>query len=202
MTGDTRETILLTAERLFAERGFGVSLREIGAAAGQRNHSAVQYHFGTKERLARALYEYRMVPLNQRRMALIEEIHATDREHDIPSLVDAYVRPLAEYVLLHRGASWYLRFIARHSLSGLAPYWPFPEDYTRGITMLTDMLTAALPGLSAVRLSTMNLHLSMVLAGLELQLEDHAFSESQAREVIDDLFTTMGAILTAPARAV
>jgi AcrR family transcriptional regulator len=35
----TRERLLVTAERLFAERGVaGVSLREIGAAAGQRNN--------------------------------------------------------------------------------------------------------------------------------------------------------------------
>ena len=35
---DTRERILDTAERLYAERGLdGVSMREIGEAAGQRN---------------------------------------------------------------------------------------------------------------------------------------------------------------------
>ena len=45
----TKEQIVLAAEGLFAERGIeGVSLRQIGTAAGNGNNSAVQYHFGTK----------------------------------------------------------------------------------------------------------------------------------------------------------
>ncbi len=55
-----REQMILAAERLIAERGIdAVSLREIGATAGQRNNSAAQYHFGTKEGLVAAIYEYR-----------------------------------------------------------------------------------------------------------------------------------------------
>jgi AcrR family transcriptional regulator len=54
----TKEQIVLAAEGLFAERGIeGVSLRQIGAAAGNGNNSAVQYHFGTKERLVQAVFE-------------------------------------------------------------------------------------------------------------------------------------------------
>ena len=36
-----RELLMDTAETLIAERGMGVSLREIAARAGQRNNSAV-----------------------------------------------------------------------------------------------------------------------------------------------------------------
>lgn len=44
--------LLLTAERLFAQRGCdGVSLREIAQEAGSRNNNAVQYHFGSREEL-------------------------------------------------------------------------------------------------------------------------------------------------------
>ena len=49
--------MMLAGEQLFAERGFrGVSLREIGLAAGQRNNSAAQYHFGSRlgERVERS----------------------------------------------------------------------------------------------------------------------------------------------------
>jgi AcrR family transcriptional regulator len=195
---ETAETILLAAERLFAERGFGVSLREIGVAAGQRNHSAVQYHFGTRDRLVGALYEYRMVPLNRRRLALIGELRAAGLEGDTSALVDAYIRPLAEHVLSRRGESWYMRFIARHALSGAPPKWPFPEQYASGIAALTDMLIAAVGDLPRVRRNSMNLHLTMVLASLEQQLDDPAFTTAQAGKVIDDLFRTTVAILTAP----
>ena len=46
-TRDGRTRLLDSAERLFAERGVdGPSLRDINTAAGQRNASGVQYHFG------------------------------------------------------------------------------------------------------------------------------------------------------------
>ena len=46
----TRAWIVAAAERLFADIGIdATSLAEINKAAGQRNRSAVQYHFGDKE---------------------------------------------------------------------------------------------------------------------------------------------------------
>jgi len=56
----TRELILVTAERLFAERGIAaVPLRDIGIAAGQKNNVAVQYHFGDRETLVREVARFR-----------------------------------------------------------------------------------------------------------------------------------------------
>lgn len=50
----TRDLILDTAERRFAERGFaGVSVREIAADAGLKNQASLYHHFKNK----RALYE-------------------------------------------------------------------------------------------------------------------------------------------------
>jgi AcrR family transcriptional regulator len=55
---DPRLSLLRAAEKLFTERGIDrVSLREIAAAAGQRNHSAAQYHFENKRELVEALLE-------------------------------------------------------------------------------------------------------------------------------------------------
>jgi AcrR family transcriptional regulator len=89
----TKEQIVLVAERLFAERGIdGVSLRQIGAAAGNGNNSAVQYHFGTKERLLRAVFEYRLPWLSERGALLIAELHPTD----LRSSVECAARPLLE----------------------------------------------------------------------------------------------------------
>jgi len=44
----------MTAEQLFAEHGIAaVPLRDIGTAAGQKNHAVVQHHFGDRECLVR-----------------------------------------------------------------------------------------------------------------------------------------------------
>ena len=52
---DSKTAILTAAERMIAERGVDVPLREIGAAADQRNNSAVQYHFKTRAGLVEAI---------------------------------------------------------------------------------------------------------------------------------------------------
>ena len=55
-TQETRRRIIDTAERLFAERGVEItSLVEIAKAAGQKNRSALQYHFTNKEGLLNAV---------------------------------------------------------------------------------------------------------------------------------------------------
>jgi AcrR family transcriptional regulator len=191
------EKILGAAERLFAERGFEVSLREIAAAAGQRNHSAVQYHFGGRAGLIDALYEYRMAPLNRRRRELLAEILAAGRDRDLPALVHAYLAPLAEHVLAHRGTSWYLRFTSRYVLAGGGRAWPFSSDHYAGMTELAGLLTGLLPDLTGERLRVVGLHAVMVLADLEQRFGAPDFDDAHATAAIADLVTTTQAVLTA-----
>ncbi|MDX6742208.1 TetR/AcrR family transcriptional regulator [Actinocorallia sp. A-T 12471] len=192
-----REKILNAAERLFAERGFEVSLREIAGAAGQRNNSAVQYHFGDKTGLVDALYEFRMTPLNVRRREMIAELRAAGREGDLPALVEAFLGPLSEHVLTHRGESWYLRFTSRYVLSGGYRSWPFSSDHYPGMTELVPLLFARLPGLTEERLRAMFLHMLVVLADLEQRYADPGFDDAAAAAAAADLRTTCLAVLTA-----
>lgn len=66
-----RDRILDAAERLFAEKGFeGASVRDLAAAAGV-NLAAINYHFGGKESLYRAVGERLMNELRERRLGAI-----------------------------------------------------------------------------------------------------------------------------------
>jgi AcrR family transcriptional regulator len=192
--------ILRAAERLFADRGFGVSLREIGAAAGQRNHSAVQYHFGTREHLAQELFGYRMEPVNRRRLELVGELTAAGRDRDIAALADALVRPLAEQVMNNRGHSAYARFMARKMLSAFEPE-PLHEDYTEGVLIVRRLLARARPELTADRIAVAYLHMATVLATLEQRRDDPDFSDEESARIVADLQSTMTALLSAPAPA-
>ena len=91
-----RQKILDTALRLFAERGVAaVSLREIRIEADQRNAGALQYHFGTKDGLLRALLERELPPLVARRRALLA-IAAAGPADDSRAVAAVFVRPFAE----------------------------------------------------------------------------------------------------------
>ncbi|NUR30581.1 MAG: TetR/AcrR family transcriptional regulator [Catenulispora sp.] len=107
-----RIRILEAAERRFAEDGIeAVSLRQIAAESGQRNTSAVAYHFGSRSALVAAVYEHRMTPVNARRLELL----ATRPDDTVRSYVRALVEPLAETLTdaeKEGRRSWYLRFLA------------------------------------------------------------------------------------------
>jgi AcrR family transcriptional regulator len=92
----TRELILRTAERLFAQRGIhAVSLREIAQAAGQRNNGATQYHFGSRENLLAAIYTYRATLINIRRRELLTELGPEERD-DVEALLRVILVPHVE----------------------------------------------------------------------------------------------------------
>jgi AcrR family transcriptional regulator len=123
VASDTRLLIIEAAERLIAERGVhGVSLREVGAEAGQRNTGAVRYHFGSKELLVNAVFQHRMAPINQRRLALLDQLDAEGDGRTLRGLVEAFAFPLAETLGEPGRPSWYLRFCIQAAyVEGSAP---------------------------------------------------------------------------------
>ena len=108
----TRLLILLKAEELFATRGIAaVPLRDIGAAAGQRNRVAVQYHFGDRETLLREITAYRARSSEAMRAELLADLLAQGRSLEIVDLVHAWVGSLACH--LEKG-NHYLAFLSRY----------------------------------------------------------------------------------------
>ncbi|CNF48995.1 Putative transcriptional regulator%2C TetR family [Mycobacterium tuberculosis] len=91
---DTRERLLDAAEALYAARGVdAVSLREILQEAGARNATAVQYHFGDRAGILRAIFARHAPDVEARRHALLDAYE--DGERGVRPLAAALVRPLA-----------------------------------------------------------------------------------------------------------
>lgn len=94
---DGKTRLLLAAEELFARSGIdGASLREIAAKAGQGNHFAVQYHFGGRDGLVRALYDYRMLQMETRRQRMLADAEATGNLDDAKTLMEILFLPQLE----------------------------------------------------------------------------------------------------------
>lgn len=95
---ETPERILDAAERLFAAQGVeAVSIRDITQAADV-NLGAINYHFGSKQALVVAVFRRRMVPLNERRLALLTlaEARSGRRPVALESILEALIRPAVE----------------------------------------------------------------------------------------------------------
>jgi AcrR family transcriptional regulator len=114
LASDTKKHLLATAERLFAEYGIeAISARQIALAAGQRNQSAVHYHFGSKVSLIEALHVLRMAAINERRRAMLLEIeNNAGRTGDLRAWIGAVAIPLAEWTAETPGGGYYVRFLA------------------------------------------------------------------------------------------
>ena len=90
---DTKERLLDAAERLYARDGIeAASLRGITAAAGA-NLAAVHYHFGSKEALTEAVFSRRIGPINEERLALLDQAERRGGRVPVETILDAFVGP-------------------------------------------------------------------------------------------------------------
>src|ERR1051325_4733493 len=94
--GETTQTrILDVAEKLFAEHGLDrVSIRDITKKA-RVNLAAINYHFGTKEDLIAAVFERRVAPVNQARLAALDKVEkaAGKKAPRLERILETFIRP-------------------------------------------------------------------------------------------------------------
>lgn len=96
---NTKARLLDAAERAFAEKGIAsASLREITATAGA-NLAAVNYHFGSKDGLLRAVFARMVDPINEERLARLSDAERASGEEPIP--VKQLLRIFLEPVMRH-----------------------------------------------------------------------------------------------------
>lgn len=117
---DTKTRLLDHAEKMFADDGvFAVTNRQITEAAGQKNESALNYHFGTRNELLAALLERRGRDLDDMRSELLAELSDKPTTSE---LVQLLVEVYASCLHSDNGCS-YLRIIDQ--LRGWMEDWEF-----------------------------------------------------------------------------
>lgn len=147
---ETRKAILRSAERLFAIRGIeATTMREITADAGT-NLAAINYHFGSKQELAYALFDRLAAEVCAARHAELDRIErdAGGEPVSVEAIIRTLIRP---YVEGEEGRRLLMvRLIQQHRLE--------PTDVTRRVSAahfdplaarVTKMLRDALPQLPA-----------------------------------------------------
>lgn len=109
---DTRGKLIRAAEQLFAANGVdGVSLNEIKRAADQRNAMALQYHFGDRAGLLRAVLDKHLPAVDARREVLLQQYEDSGAA-DLRSLAAALVLPAAAKLADPDGGREFLQIVA------------------------------------------------------------------------------------------
>ncbi|GAA4379236.1 TetR/AcrR family transcriptional regulator [Paeniglutamicibacter cryotolerans] len=104
-----RQTLLDSAEELFAKYGIdAVSNRRITEHAGTANHSAIAYHFGSRDELLRALVGRHLEEMNRRRESLVAGLADDAGLRDV---LACRILPWIEILAASTQPSWRARFI-------------------------------------------------------------------------------------------
>lgn len=150
-TQETRLALLRAAEHLFAEHGVdAISLREVALAAGQRNSSAVQYHFKTKDVLLDAALERHTDRIQAQSMELLDQLEARGTEFGIREVVEVLVRPIVAKLDDEDGGWDYVRLSAQLNMNTVHPMMARRVATNRsslrlGTAMMQRMYGASVP---------------------------------------------------------
>lgn len=142
-TLSTRKRIIDTAERLFAERGVAnTSLLEIARAAGQKNRSALQYHFTNKEGLLDAVLDKHALRIAERRQQMLDELQRQD-SFSFRQLIEALVIPMASQLDDADGGRAFLKIHSQLMSSGA--YGELRQRRDRELDDTRQLLAMAAP---------------------------------------------------------
>lgn len=111
-----KQRLILSAIKLFAEQGVdSVSLRMINREAGQKNNSALHYHFGSKMGLVSAVDQFIQIAFDEVREPLVQELESKVKSGDatIHEAITVFVMPYVEITHRHEWGYAAIRAIAR-----------------------------------------------------------------------------------------
>jgi AcrR family transcriptional regulator len=150
---ETRTLILDTAERMFVANGYsGVTMRALTAEAGV-NLAAVNYHFGSKDKLLLEVFRRGSLSINRERARLLREAEAAagDEPASVRAILHALFDPPLRATLRAQqgtgGRTIYMQFVARAVLDGPPEMRALIERDVRHLERFVAALSRALPHL-------------------------------------------------------
>lgn len=197
----TRLLLMRTAEKLFAERGFeGVSLREVAAVAGQRNHSAASYHFGTKEALVDAILHRHSAAIHVGYDAAMDEVEAAGRRLSLYDLLRMLVLPIVAKIDDADGGPFYLALCAQLAVSPALPLETRPVASTPPVMRIsTKMIEVANMPADLLPLRLTRLAGTIYTSTLQYdRLTRAGMLEISRTRFEEDLIDTLAALLATP----
>ncbi|NWG45941.1 MAG: helix-turn-helix transcriptional regulator [Alphaproteobacteria bacterium] len=195
------------AERLFATRGIhDVMVKDVNEAAGQKNKSAIHYHFGGKGDLLIAIFAFRF---EQTEAAANEALDRLLEQTPAPSphaVIEAVWRAIIPFVESPKDWYW-ARLAAANMFYVNVAYEPFVHAMAmRWVKRVIALLVQACPGLPEPLVTMRVRNFLFFLTALNgewarrLHVARPRLSAHEFRAIFADAVASTTAMLTAPAQ--
>ena len=184
----TRTAILAAAERLYADRGFGVvTLRDIVAEANV-NLAAVTYHFGSKDELIAELFVTRSLALNRERLRELKAAEdAGGGTAEISDILRALVGPTLRGCLgPNNQRSTAARFMIRVSIESVPPIRRIRNREIDHLRKFIAAMRHSLPAHNDVELYW-GLHFALAMAQQTVRDSERLTKLSDGKCDVDDV---------------
>lgn len=198
-----RTALIESAEILFAERGLdGVSLREIGKAAGSDNTGVIGYYFGSKQQLIEAIYAHRLPMIEQRRAELLADAQGLEGAEELHTLLRASFLPVFEQKDT-QGRNSYAGFLASlgrsiwsKSRKNVADLYPVTEEL---MARLQKFVPAESRALLDERMRLVTIMVVSAINTAEAARTDMQQGDEASERAFCDALTMAAAAISAPA---
>ena len=186
----TRSALIRAAEQLMARQGIdGVDLKDIQLAAGQRNRSAINYHFKDRTGLVRAIGDKHRLVINAERHRMLDRLEMGGTV-SANGLVEALVLPLAASLDDPSGRDYLVILAQATPQVGTTGLFRPAREHLDSIQRLNAMLLELLDGSPSVRrlrISQAVLVVPVLLADIARDLDADALTTGQARRRVREV---------------
>lgn len=200
------EGLKRAAIKLFAQRGVdGVTVRQIAAEAGQKNHGAVGYYFGSKEALIRELVIDGARLIDARRNEWLDQLETGEAPMVLRDVINVLVYPSID---LETGGDeeCYNRFVVLFSMAHRDLFIEMLDGkWNRGFQRCVKLMRGWMQHLSksqqTERIVFIESYLGSVLSARESRLADASRTHAtwSRPDVLVHFVTTIEAIVKSPA---
>lgn len=201
-SGETKERLLRAAETLFAREGIHrVRVREIHELAGQRNASALHYHFSSREGLVDAILADHQASIDDEIARRLDELEARG-QMSIRDVVGAVVEALGKKLDTQSGRD-FLRIVPQiwdRLSASIREGRAMPTTHlTRRVLALLDELMEPLPReVRRERLVSYVVMMTAIFAERAHHVESGRASQLHSEAFVANLLDMIEASLTAP----
>jgi len=150
---DTKQRILDTAERLFADKGFTETSMRTLTHEAQVNLAAVHYHFGSKERLFAEILGRIVAPVNAERTRRFDALQKRGGELQLEAVIEAFLAPAIEFTSDDSERAQHLRqLISRMQMHRESMHAEMLAIFGEVVNRFSGLLLQALPHLDPATL--------------------------------------------------